>query len=121
MKYDACDTVIPATDTIVESQNGTTISSIPDRSKMYQGQTPQSFRAKKLRDVFNALTEEEKLLQAMNYPCPISKYNGKTLGEVLTLDPAAIKWVATKYAGNDEAKVAANRICEHALAVTEKE
>lgn len=56
----ACDTVIPATDTIVASANHEYITEIPDRSMMYQGQTPQSFRAKKLRDVYNALTAEEK-------------------------------------------------------------
>lgn len=57
---DACDTVIPATDTIVESIDGKLISSIPDRKAMYQGQTPQSFRAKKLRELYNALSEQEK-------------------------------------------------------------
>jgi len=47
-KYGACDTVIPATDTIVESINGATIESIPVRDYYYQGQTPQSFNIKKL-------------------------------------------------------------------------
>ncbi|MBO6164403.1 MAG: 2-C-methyl-D-erythritol 4-phosphate cytidylyltransferase [Lachnospiraceae bacterium] len=56
----ACDTVIPATDTIVESLDHKSISSIPDRSVMYQGQTPQSFRAKQLRDLYQSLTPEEK-------------------------------------------------------------
>lgn len=56
----ASDTVIAATDTIVESQDGVSISSIPDRSKMYQGQTPQCFRAKELRETYESLTEEEK-------------------------------------------------------------
>lgn len=56
----ACDTVIPASDTIVESINGKYISSIPDRKIMYQGQTPQSFRAKKLREIYESLTEQEK-------------------------------------------------------------
>lgn len=59
-KYGACDTVIPATDTIVEAENGRSISNIPDRSKMYQGQTPQSFKAKKLKEVYSSLTDEEK-------------------------------------------------------------
>lgn len=59
-EFGACDTVIPATDTIVESQDGARISSIPDRKAMYQGQTPQSFRARHLRDAYNSLTEEEK-------------------------------------------------------------
>ena len=61
-KYGACDTVIPATDTIVESLDNTVISDIPDRSKMYQGQTPQSFNARKLKDMYNALTDEEKAI-----------------------------------------------------------
>lgn len=42
--YDAADTVLPATDTIVESQDHRIISEIPDRKCMYQGQTPQTFR-----------------------------------------------------------------------------
>ncbi|MBQ9913351.1 MAG: 2-C-methyl-D-erythritol 4-phosphate cytidylyltransferase [Clostridia bacterium] len=60
LKYGATDTVVPATDTIVESQNGTVISNIPDRSKLYQGQTPQAFKAKLLKDLYYSLTEEEK-------------------------------------------------------------
>lgn len=59
-KYGATDTVVPATDTIVESQDGEGISHIPDRSKMYQGQTPQSFKALELRQAYESLTEEEK-------------------------------------------------------------
>ena len=60
VKVGACDTVIPATDTIVESLDGEKISSIPDRSKVYQGQTPQSFRAKRLKELYSSLTDEEK-------------------------------------------------------------
>ena len=60
MKIGATDTVVPATDTIVEALDGDIISSIPDRSKMYQGQTPQSFKAKELRDTYQALTQDEK-------------------------------------------------------------
>ncbi len=58
-KYGACDTVIPATDTIVESVNGATIESIPVRDYYYQGQTPQSFNIKKLFNLINSLSEEE--------------------------------------------------------------
>lgn len=60
LKYGATDTVVPATDTIVESENKKTISNIPDRSKLYQGQTPQAFKAKLLKDLYYSLTEEEK-------------------------------------------------------------
>lgn len=59
-KYGAADTVIPSTDTIVASEDGEVISGIPNRSNMYQGQTPQTFRAKKLRELYQSLTEEEK-------------------------------------------------------------
>lgn len=59
-EYGACDTVFAATDTIVESTDGKVISNIPERSKMYQGQTPQSFNALKLKNMYNSLTDEEK-------------------------------------------------------------
>jgi len=57
---DACDTVVPAIDTITVSENGTVLSEIPDRDKMYQGQTPQTFKAKKLRRLYESLTADEK-------------------------------------------------------------
>ena len=56
----ACDTVIPATDTIVTSEDGKTISGIPERRRMYASQTPQTFRAMKLRSLYESLTEEER-------------------------------------------------------------
>ena len=59
-EYGACDTVIPSTDTIVESRDNTQITDIPNRKYMYQGQTPQSFRAKRLKKQYEALNEQEK-------------------------------------------------------------
>ena len=56
----ACDTVIPASDTIVESTDGNFISNIPERNLMYQGQTPQSFKAVRLRHIYGSLTDEER-------------------------------------------------------------
>ncbi|MBQ9228849.1 MAG: 2-C-methyl-D-erythritol 4-phosphate cytidylyltransferase [Eubacterium sp.] len=58
--YGACDTVVPATDTIVEARDNKVITYIPDRSKMYQGQTPQSFKALKLKEMYESLSEDEK-------------------------------------------------------------
>lgn len=58
-EYGACDTVIPATDTIVESVDGDTISSIPLRDHYYQGQTPQSFKINKLDSLYSNLSKEE--------------------------------------------------------------
>lgn len=57
--YGACDTVIPATDTIVTSAGGETIDSIPPRGEMYQGQTPQSFNVALLRRLYASLTPDE--------------------------------------------------------------
>lgn len=60
IRYGACDTVVEAIDTIVESEDGNLVSSIPNRRYMYQGQTPQSFKINLLDDLYNNLTEDEK-------------------------------------------------------------
>ncbi len=60
VRYGACDTVIPATDTIVESTGADRITDIPNRAHMYQGQTPQSFRAAKLKAIYDSLSDAEK-------------------------------------------------------------
>lgn len=60
------------------------------------------------------LTFEEKVEQAMRVPCPITKYGGKTLGDVLQMDPKAIQWCATKFTGGEEIRNAAKLICEYA-------
>lgn len=59
-KCGACDTVIPATDTIVESRDGKIIKNIPIRDYFYQGQTPQTFKINKLNSLINDLTDDEK-------------------------------------------------------------
>ena len=43
-EHDAVDTVIKASDTIIRSTDEQTISDIPNRSELYQGQTPQTFK-----------------------------------------------------------------------------
>lgn len=58
-QYGVCDTVVPATDTIVYSENNTYITDIPVRSRVYQGQTPQSFKIGLFEQVYGSLTEEE--------------------------------------------------------------
>ena len=75
MACGACDTVIPATDTIVESKDHQNISCIPERSTMYLGQTPQSFKAKKLRDIYLNMTEEEK--EILTDACKIMVLKGE--------------------------------------------
>ncbi len=60
--YDAIGTAIPATDTIIESFDGITVSSTPDRSKLYQCQTPQTFKALKLKKLYENLAPEMKAI-----------------------------------------------------------
>ena len=60
LEYGATDTVVPAFDTIIASEDGVVISDIPRRDFMYQGQTPQSFNIKKLTSLYQSLTQEEK-------------------------------------------------------------
>lgn len=74
VKYEATGTVIPATDTIFSSVSGKVIDSIPDRSQLYQAQTPQCFKAVKLRELYNSLTDEEK--NALTDGCKIYLLKG---------------------------------------------
>lgn len=60
-RYGAAGTYIPATDTIVCSQNGEELSGMPDRAGMYQAQTPQSFRLGDYENVVSELSEDELL------------------------------------------------------------
>ncbi len=59
-EHGACDTVMPAVDTIVESTDGEIISAIPPRGRMYQGQTPQSFRMSLLKSLYESLSADER-------------------------------------------------------------
>lgn len=58
-EYGVCDTVVGATDTIVQSDNREYITDIPVRNTMYQGQTPQSFQFGLFEEVYNSMTEKE--------------------------------------------------------------
>ena len=58
-KYGVCDTVYPASDTVVQSTNHEFITDIPRRDEMYQGQTPQSFKYELFKMVYESMTDEE--------------------------------------------------------------
>jgi 2-C-methyl-D-erythritol 4-phosphate cytidylyltransferase len=58
-RYGACDTVVPATDTIVASDDGEFINACPPRDTIFHGQTPQTFQAQKLFILTESLTETE--------------------------------------------------------------
>lgn len=61
------------------------------------------------------LTMEEKYARALMVPCPITKYSGKTLGEVVTFDPRAIRWCAESFQGDPAVSDAAKVIIEYAV------
>ena len=79
-QYGACGTTIPSTDTVVISEDGTLISDIPDRSRLYQMQTPQSFRPLKLKELMDSLTPEEEA--ALTDGCKIYLLKGEPVAMV---------------------------------------
>ena len=77
--YDVVDTIIPATDTIVEAKSDI-ITNIPNRDLLYMGQTPQTFKLNEFMSLCHTLTEEEK--KVLTDACKIYKFKNKKLGYV---------------------------------------
>lgn len=59
-QYGAVVTALPASDTILHSEDREVVSEIPDRSRVFHGQAPDSFNLKLLIEMENHLTEEQK-------------------------------------------------------------
>lgn len=102
-EYEAVDTVIPASDTIVKSVNNIDIDSIPVRKELYLGQTPQSFKFglikkahenAKVNNIEDS-TDDCRLVLKMNHKVNLvegDKMNFKiTSAEDLTLLKAIVK------------------------------
>lgn len=85
LQYGACDTVVSASDTIVRSDDGVSITEIPPRDPLYQGQTPQSFNIKLLQSCFNEMTDDERaILTDACKICVLKKHPVRLVrGEVL--------------------------------------
>ena len=77
--FSACDTVIHCTDTIVESEDGENISHVPNRNHLYQGQTPQSFKASDYISAFEKLGDDQSITDA---------------AKILTLSGVVVKMVS---------------------------
>lgn len=77
--YDAIDTVIPATDTIVEVKHDI-ISNIPERKVMFQGQTPQTFKLKGFLEICENLSDDEKSI--LTDVCKVYYFKNKKIGYV---------------------------------------
>ena len=88
----AVDTVIPATDTIVQSLDGSIISNIPDRAQMYQGQTPQSFKLRTFARIYETLdeaylarvTDAARIL--VEHGCPVKLVQGELFNIKITTE-----------------------------------
>lgn len=60
IRYGASAVAYNSIDTIVVSDDAEFITSVPERRKMYNVQTPQTFKINLLRNLFESLSEEEK-------------------------------------------------------------
>ena len=76
-QYDAAGTVIPASDTIIQSFDEKTIGEILNRQELYQAQTPQTFRFNVIKDAH----EEAHINSIPNVTddCRLVKYFGKNV------------------------------------------
>lgn len=87
LENSAVDTVISAIDTIVESTDKNFITSVPRRDHMYQGQTPQTFNIRLLKDLYSKLTDEEKTI--LTDACKIFSLKGEAVklvqGEIFNI------------------------------------
>lgn len=59
-RYGGATAAVPCVDTICVSEDGATIDSVPDRSRLYSVQTPQTFMLREFSETLACLTEEEK-------------------------------------------------------------
>ena len=79
-EHGACNTVIPASDTIVHSGDGAFISEIPPRGAIYHGQSPQTFKCNRLRALTASLRPEEEAL--LTDACKIYALRGEPVALV---------------------------------------
>lgn len=74
----AVNTAVPSIETIFESNDAKIIDKIPDRSKIFCGQGPQTFNLGTLIETFNSLTEQEK--EILTDACRAFVIKGKKVG-----------------------------------------
>lgn len=79
-RFGACNTVIPATDTLVISADGKFVTETPDRSLYYHSQTPQSFVIGQAEACLAALTEAQR--DKLTDACMLFTLNGKQVATV---------------------------------------
>lgn len=91
-EYGACVCGVPAVDTMLYSEDGKVVTNIPERSKLYNGQAPDSFRLKRFLEMQGNLTEEQrKIITGTSQICtmnhqPIYIIEGDAINFKLTTD-----------------------------------
>jgi len=75
LEYGAAGTAVPTTDTILCSADGTKLDSIPDRSALFNAQTPQSFRIGWFEHDYGMLSEQQK--ESLTDACKIFVLSGR--------------------------------------------
>lgn len=78
--YGAVNTCIPAVDTMLISNDGEFIDSVPERKTMFHAQTPQSFNAGQLYDLIKATPSD--IYESMTDGCSVFIYHGKKVAIV---------------------------------------
>lgn len=80
----ACTTVIPSTDTILESADGKSVTGTLDRSILFNCQTPQSFKVKLWYELYSSASPEkrEKYTDASSVIMDAGRKVGIVRGEV---------------------------------------
>lgn len=97
----------------LSTQNGVTEATVP-----FESVAPPDAVPAPVPVAVPELTPEQKYQKACSVPCPIAKYRGRSLGDLIGFDPGALKWLATKFKGDNEIIEAAKCICEYAVQTT---
>ena len=79
-KFGACNTCIPATDTVFFSADGAFVSEVPDRRTVFHAQTPQSFLGAQLYALCRQVPAAD--FAAMTDGCSVYAYFGKPVAMV---------------------------------------
>lgn len=103
----------PQPDELQPAQNVTEMPAFQKQSAVPGSATQQNTVSQE--PVQQELTYEERIQKAMSMPCPIKKYAGKTLGDLVVTDPKALNWIVNKFHDDKGTNEAARLICEYAL------
>ena len=91
-EFGACVCGLPAVDTMLYSEDGKVVTTIPERSKLFNGQAPDSFLLPRFLEMQDNLTEEQKaVIIGTSHICtmnnqPIYIIEGDALNFKLTTD-----------------------------------